>query len=53
MVDTGAAYSEVLRSVLEALGCRPVHHQRVVLADGRVEEYPLNRRLTPVDLYLT
>jgi predicted aspartyl protease len=95
LVDTSAGYSVVPRPILEALGCHPVRTQRVVFADGRVEEWllsqievecegrrattpvlmgppagpvllgattleelglgidPLNRRLIPVDLYLT
>jgi clan AA aspartic protease len=43
LVDTGAAYSVVPRSVLEALGCRPLRHQRVVLADGRIEEWSVSQ----------
>ena len=39
LVDTGAAYSVVPRAVLESLGCRPVRTQRVVLADGRIEDW--------------
>lgn len=95
LVDSGAAYSVAPRSVLEALGCRAHRTQRVILADGRTEEWEvpqvdvecegrrtttpvlmgpqggpvllgattleelglgidsLNRRLVPVDLYLT
>jgi len=43
LVDTGAGYSVVPRSVLESLGCRPVRTQRVVLADGRTEEWSLTQ----------
>lgn len=43
LVDTGAGYSVVPRSILEALGCRPVRTQRVVLADGRVEEWSVSQ----------
>ena len=50
LVDTGAGYSVVPRSILESLGCRPVRTQRVVLADGRAEEWTVS--LIPVDLYL-
>lgn len=39
LVDTGAAYTVVQRPTLESLGCRPVRTQRVVLADGRIEEW--------------
>ena len=41
LVDTGAAYTVVPRSVLEALGCHPHRTQRVRLADGRTEEWPV------------
>ena len=56
LVDTGAGYSVVSRSLLEALGCRPIT-QRVVLADGRIEEWTVSqveleckgcRAITPV-----
>jgi clan AA aspartic protease len=39
LVDTGAGYSVVPRSILESLGCRPIRTQRVVPADGRTEEW--------------
>jgi clan AA aspartic protease len=42
-VDTGAAYSVVPAVALESLGCRPVRTQRVVLADGRIEEWSVTR----------
>jgi predicted aspartyl protease len=42
-VDTGAAYSVIPRGTLEALGCRPVRSQRVVLADGRGEEWTVTQ----------
>ncbi len=57
LVDTGAAYTVVPRPTLEALGCRPLRSQRVVMADGRVEEWTLTqvdiecegrRAITPV-----
>lgn len=43
LVDTGAAYTVVPRPVLESLGCRPVRAQRVVLADGRIEEWSVTQ----------
>ncbi len=43
LVDTGAAYSVAPRPLLEALGCRPLRIQRVVMADGRVEEWTLTQ----------
>jgi clan AA aspartic protease len=42
LVDTGAAYSVVPRSLIEFLGYRPVRTQRVILADGRLEEWPVS-----------
>jgi clan AA aspartic protease len=57
LVDTGAAYSMLPRSFVEALGYAPARAQRVVLADGRVEEWTLaqvhvecegRRTVTPV-----
>ena len=39
LVDTGAGYSVVPRPILEGLGYRPVRSQRVVFADGRIEEW--------------
>ena len=43
LVDTGAAYSVVPRAVLESLGCRPIRTQRVVLADGRTEDWSVTQ----------
>ena len=43
LVDTGAGYSVVPRPVLEALGCRPLRAQRVILADGRTEEWSVTQ----------
>ena len=42
LVDTGAAYSVVPRSLIEFLGYRHVRAQRVILADGRLEEWPVS-----------
>jgi clan AA aspartic protease len=39
LVDTGAAYSMLPRAVLESLGYAAVRTQRVILADGRTEEW--------------
>jgi len=41
LVDTGAAYTVVPRPLLEPLGSEILRTQRVVLADGRIEEWPL------------
>ncbi len=38
-VDTGAAYSVIPRPLLEALGCQHHRTQRVILVDGRIEEW--------------
>src|SRR4029077_19245283 len=43
LVDTGAAYTVVPRLLLESLGCRPVRTQRIVLADGRIEEWAVTQ----------
>ena len=43
LVDTVAGYSVVPRPVLESLGCRPLRTQRVVLADGRTEEWSVTQ----------
>lgn len=43
LVDTGAGYSVVPRPLLDGLGYQPVRTQRVVLADGRIEEWPLSQ----------
>ena len=57
LVDTGAAYSAVPRPLIERLGYRAVRIQRVILADGRLEEWPVShvdvecqgrRAITPV-----
>ena len=43
LVDTGAGYSVVPRPILESLGCRPIRSQRVMMADGRIEEWGLSQ----------
>jgi clan AA aspartic protease len=43
LVDRGAAYTVVPRVVLESLGGRPVRTQRVVLANGRIEEWSVTQ----------
>ena len=40
LVDTGATYMTLPRDVVEALGCEPIGKRRVLLADGREEEWP-------------
>ena len=43
LVDTGAGYSMFPRPLLEALGCQAIRSQRVVLTDGRMEEWSLSQ----------
>ncbi len=43
LVDAGAGYSVVPSPILESLGCRPVRKQRVVLGDGRTEEWTVSQ----------
>jgi clan AA aspartic protease len=43
LVDTGAGYSVIPRPVLEALGCRAHRAQRVIMADGRIEEWQVTQ----------
>lgn len=40
LVDTGATYMALPRDVLDALGCQPIGTRRVLLANGREEEWP-------------
>ncbi|MBI4588733.1 MAG: hypothetical protein HY725_07825 [Candidatus Rokubacteria bacterium] len=42
-MDTGTGYSVVPRPILEALGCQPLRTQRVILADGRIEEWSVGQ----------
>lgn len=43
LVDTGAAYTVVPATILERLGWRPHRSQRVRLADGRAEDWPVTQ----------
>jgi len=43
LVDTGATFTMVPGSQLEALGLRPTRTVRVTLADGRLQELPMGR----------
>jgi clan AA aspartic protease len=54
LVDTGAAYSQMPRSLLESLGIIPFDHRPVIFADGKRgtcqvgrAEFVVNRRQTP------
>jgi clan AA aspartic protease len=41
LVDTGATYTTLPRDVVEAVGCQPISKRRVLLANGREEEWPV------------
>lgn len=41
LVDTGATYTTLPRDVVEAVGCHPIGKRRVLLANGREEEWPV------------
>jgi len=41
LVDTGATYTTLPRDVVEAIGCQPIGKRRVLLANGREEEWPI------------
>src|SRR3990172_2245101 len=41
LVDTGATYTTLPRDVVESVGCHPIGKRRVLLANGREEEWPL------------
>ncbi len=41
LADTVATYTTLPRTVAESLGCAPSGTRRVLLADGREEEWPI------------
>lgn len=41
LVDTGATYTTLPRDVAETLGCTPIGTRRVLLANGREEDWPI------------
>ena len=41
LVDTGATYTTLPRTVVESLGCSLIGTRRVLLANGREEEWPI------------
>ena len=49
IVDTGATYTMVPRSVLDRLGVRPHRRSRLLLADGRVAEQDVGRTWIRID----
>ena len=49
LVDTGATYTKLPRDIVEALGCEPIGTRRVLLADGREEEWPVTALSLTVD----
>lgn len=42
LVDTGAACTVISRALLGALGCQLRRTQRVILGDGRIEEWTVS-----------
>jgi len=42
LVDTGATYTTLPRNEVDALGCQRIGTRRVLLADGREEEWPFS-----------
>src|SRR3989304_609943 len=49
LVDTGATYTTLPRDVVEALGCQPIGKRRVLLANGREEEWPVSAVLLALE----
>lgn len=49
LVDTGATYTTLPRDVVEALGCQPIGKRRVLLANGREEEWPVSAVLLSLE----
>jgi clan AA aspartic protease len=41
LVDTGATYTTLPREIVDALRCQPIGTRRVLLANGREEEWPV------------
>ena len=49
LVDTGATYTTLPREVVDALGCQPIGTRRVLLANGREEEWPVSAVLLTLE----
>ena len=49
LVDTGATYTTLPRDVTEAIGCEPIGRRRVLLANGREEEWPVGTVLLTLE----
>lgn len=49
LVHTGATYTTLPRDVVESLGCQPIGTRRVLLANGREEEWPFSLVLLTVE----
>ncbi len=49
LVDTGATYTTLPRDVIEGLGCQPIGKRRVLLANGREEEWPVGAVLLTLE----
>jgi predicted aspartyl protease len=49
LVDTGATYTTLPRDVIEGLGCQPTGTRRILLANGREEEWPVGAVLMTLE----
>ena len=49
LVDTGATYTTLPRDLVEALGCQAIGARRILLADGREEEWPVTAVLLTLE----
>jgi clan AA aspartic protease len=49
LVDTGATYTTLPKDVVEALGCQPIGTRRVLLANGREEEWSVGAILLTLE----
>jgi len=49
IVDTGATYMMLPREIIEDLDCQPIGSRRVLLANGREEEWPITAVQVTVD----
>src|SRR2546427_9794597 len=49
LVDTGATYTTLPRTVSESLGCSPIGPRGVLLAIGRQEHQPIGIRLMALE----
>ena len=49
LVETGATYTTLPREIVEALGCQQIGTRRVLLGDGREEEWPVTAVLLSLE----